>query len=169
MRIFDFAMQLEKEGLAFYRRQASLAKDKKLREILLTLADEEKRHFELFQKLRDGSVEPGSITESSQSSSLARVKEIFRELTSDYKSAILQTNALDIWNEALRMEERAEAYYTEQAARQKDSNNKKIFEVIAKEERNHVHMISGVISFLKFPADFSDSIQFRNFQSLEGH
>jgi len=32
-----------------------------------------------------------------------------------------------------------------------------------------VHMIEGVLTYLKFPDAFAESTQFRDFQSLEGH
>lgn len=49
----DIAMRLERNGQAFYEATARKIEDAEVKELLLTLAGWEQRHYETFQKLAD--------------------------------------------------------------------------------------------------------------------
>ncbi|NMC42840.1 MAG: hypothetical protein GYA46_02890, partial [candidate division Zixibacteria bacterium] len=77
-------------------------------------------------------------------------------------------DALSAWKEARRVEEKSAAFYLDQVAAESDPGRKALLEQIAEEERNHIALIDGIMVFLKQPAAFADSAQFKNFLSLEG-
>ena len=68
----------------------------------------------------------------------------------------------------MEIEEKAESFYREKADAEKSDEQRRLLNLIADEERNHVYMIDSILTYLKFPEAFSDSAQFKNFQSLEG-
>ncbi len=53
MNIFEFAMQMEKDGEAYYRQLAHRTANTGLRTILTMLADEEVKHQKLFEQLKE--------------------------------------------------------------------------------------------------------------------
>ena len=168
MDIYEFAMKMELDGQGFYEKQAATTKDKQLKEILLSLAEEEKNHYQIFKRLRDNQVT--SIRElATGNDTLNKVKNIFVEMSQTPGGTSFGEDAVAAWTEALHIEEKSVAFYTEKAQAETDTEKKNILEKIAEEERTHIHMIDGVLTFLKFPDAFAESAQFKNFQSLEGH
>ena len=51
--VFEMGMDIERNGEAYYRKAAELAKNAEIRSVLLRLMEEEKRHFATFKKLRE--------------------------------------------------------------------------------------------------------------------
>lgn len=52
--VFQMGMDVEKNGEAYYKRSAELAKDPDVRKAFTYLAKEEKNHWETFRSLREG-------------------------------------------------------------------------------------------------------------------
>ena len=80
MDIYEFAMKMELDGQEFYEKQAAATQDKHLKEILLSLAEEEKNHYRIFKRLRDNRMT--SIGElATGNDTLDKIKNIFVELS----------------------------------------------------------------------------------------
>jgi rubrerythrin len=169
MNIFDFAMQMEIDGKLFYEKKAQETKHADLKKILLMLAEEEQKHYNFFKQMKEGKTELAERTVDTGTETLDRVKNIFVDMSNGPEGLSFGKDELTTWNEAMQIEEKAVAFYSEKASAEADENQKRLLTMIANEERNHVHMIDGVLSYLKFPENFADSAQFKNFQSLEGH
>jgi rubrerythrin len=168
MDIFKFAMKMELDGKAFYEKQAAATADPDLKEILLTLAEEEERHFRFFHELsEDPSFVPAGDAFSAPGT-INRVQNIFEELSHNHEKKTFGRDVVSVWMEALHIEEQAVAFYREKAQTEPDPARKSLLLQIAAEESNHVQMIDGVLMYLKHPDTFAESAQFRNFQSLEG-
>ena len=169
MDILEFAMQMELDGKAFYEKHAKSTSMKELKEILLTLAEEEEKHYQFFKKMKEGKTDLTVKDFSYQSKSLAQVKNIFVDMANNNDNSVVKDSEKDVWEEALKIEEKAVAFYSEKAISETDTERKNLLLAIAEEEKRHVHMIDSVLTFLKFPDTFADTAQFKNFQSLEGH
>ncbi|MDH4157102.1 MAG: ferritin family protein [candidate division Zixibacteria bacterium] len=169
MEIIDFAMKMELDGKKFYEAHAAQAKNPELTKVLLTLAEEEERHYKYFKRLKEGISDLSAADRSAHNDSLNAVRTLFTELSEGTGKKEFADNVLTVWAEALRIEEKTEKYYREKAAIETDPARKQLLNSIADEERSHVYMIDGVLTYLKHPQAFSDSAQFRNFQSWEGH
>ncbi len=169
MDIFEFAMQMEMDGQAFYESQAAATKDKELKKILLMLAEEEQQHYNYFKRMASGETELPISEMRGNLGTLDKVKNIFTEMSRKPSEAGFGDDERSIWREALKIEEKAEKFYREKAAEEKNETKKRLLDLIADEEQRHIYMIDGVLSYLKFPDDFAQSAQFKNFQSLEGH
>jgi rubrerythrin len=166
--IFKFAMKMELDGKAYYEKHAAQTDNPILKEILLTLAEEEQRHFEVFKRLLDdaGDVSGGEILNGNDT--LKKVQNIFVELSNSKEEKEFGVDAKEVWTEALRTEEKSEKFYKEQAEKDTDEKRKELFLEIAREENSHIMMIDGILMFLKDPSTFAESAQFKNFRSLEG-
>lgn len=168
MDIIDFALKMESDGKAFYERQAAAETDPELKQILETLAEEEERHYRFFQTFKDNPNLPPSADTFGSPGAVDRVKNIFEEMSQQTETRKFGDKAASVWKEALRIEERAVNFYKTHAEEESDRDRKRLLERLAEEETKHVHMIDGVLMYLKDPATFSESSQFKNFQSLEG-
>ena len=51
--VFEMAMDVERNGEAYYRKAASLSKDAAIRAVLTDLMEQEKLHYATFKKLRE--------------------------------------------------------------------------------------------------------------------
>jgi len=168
MDIIKFAMKMELDGKAYYEKHAARTRDAHLKEILLTLAEEEQRHFEVFRRLRENAddISGGDILNGSET--LKQVQNIFEQLSQENDTTSFNDDVISVWTEALRTEEKSEAFYKEKAGEEPDEAKKDLLLKIAAEENNHIMMIDGILMYLKDPATFAESAQYRNFRSLEG-
>lgn len=168
MDVIEFAMKMEQDGMAFYKKNADKTADPELRRIFMTLVEEEARHYQIFKGLKD---DPSRISKDisfSTPGNLEAVKNIFEQMSNDPADKKFGDDVISVWTEALRLEEKAHAFYKDKAQVENDAATKKLLLAIAAEETRHVHMIDAVLMYLKHPQAFADSAQFSSFMSLEG-
>ena len=169
MDIYSFAMQMELDGKAFYENLARQTKDEQLRQVLMMLAEEEQKHYDIFKNLKAGKG-PSMLTgENIHTKTLNAVKNIFVELSNNNRHPEFTKDERSIWAEAMKIEEKSEQFYREKANQESEPQQKTLLTMIANEERNHIYLIDSVLTYMKFPDTFSDTAQFKDFQSLEGH
>lgn len=168
MDIIEFALKMEQDGKAFYEKAAAETTDPQLKEILLSLAEEEKNHYEFFRRLKVNPLDlsGGDILKGNET--LKNVKNIFETMAANTDKKPFDDDVVAVWTQALRTEEKAVQLYSEQADKETDAVRKDLLLKIAAEEKNHVSMIDGVLMYVKQPAAFAESAQYRNFRSLEG-
>jgi len=160
MDIFEYAMKEE---------HAAKTKSPELKEILLTLAEEETRHFNFFKKMKEGELEQAVNELKTKTSTIKTVNNIFVELSENNDKLTFDKDVVSVWTEALRIEEKSEQFYRDKAKEEKNARRKELLNAIADEEQKHIYMIDGILTYLKHPDTFAESSQFKNFQSLEGH
>ncbi len=169
MDILQFAMQMELDGKAFYEKLAQKTTNMELSKVLIMLSEEEEKHYNIFKKLRDGDSPEALVVSNNHSEVLESVKNIFAGLSNNAEGASFTDNEQSIWAEALKIEQKSEQFYREKALEEAEAERKNLLTLIANEERNHIYLIDSVLTYMKFPDTFSDTAQFKNFQSLEGH
>ncbi len=76
MNVFDFAMEMESAGQAYYMDLASKTTLSGLKAIFTQMAEDEQKHYEIFQKLKESSHEQ-SMRESE---ALTTAKNLFQDL-----------------------------------------------------------------------------------------
>ncbi|UCD18237.1 MAG: ferritin family protein [Candidatus Zixiibacteriota bacterium] len=168
MDIIDFAMKMELDGKEFYEKQAMDTANPELKKILLQLAEEEGRHYEYFRRLKEDESDLSGGALLAGNTTLENVKNIFEQMAENSEKKSFGEDDIAVWRQALRTEEKSEAFYMEKAAQEPNAERKNLLLKIAREENNHVQMIDGVLMYLKHPDTFADSAQFKNFRSLEG-
>lgn len=168
MDILDYAMKMEQDGMAFYKANADASSDPDLKQIFLTLVDEEARHYRIFKMLKENPSEITGSVSFSAPENFKLVRNIFENMAQDTGEKKFGDDAVSIWTEALRIEEKAQSFYKEKAASEADEATRKLMLAIAEEENRHVHMIDAVLMYLKHPQAFAASAQYSNFMSLEG-
>jgi len=169
MNIIDFALQMELDGKAFYERSAKETIHPELKKILLNLAEEEQRHYQFFKRLKEGQDTIAAAEIESGSPTLDINKTLFRQMAQQGTQAAFGEEARKVWGEALKIEEKVEKMYREEAAKEPDAKRQRLLTRIADEEKSHVYLIDNMLAFMADPQGFSNSANYRNFMSFEGH
>jgi rubrerythrin len=155
MNIFDYAMQLEKEGENLYQEFAKLAPNKGMAVIFTILAEQEKRHYEIFEKMKHN--QAVSLTETSF---LRGIKSIFEEWKNSKEKFNFNVSQGVVYSKALNVEKKSIDFYTEKSKETADAKQKEILLRIAGEERNHYRIIENIIEFINKPEIWVENAEF---------
>ncbi|MFH1303391.1 MAG: ferritin family protein [Planctomycetota bacterium] len=149
MNIFDHAMKMETDGREYYLEHAKKQTSPALKKILLELADDELKHYNIFKALRDGA--SAEYKESEKTRIIRTVKNVFDDLKAKKQDLSFPDDAKSVWEHAREVEKKAEEFYREKAAEITDDGQKKILNRIADEEHRHWVTMQNVIQFLERP------------------
>ena len=158
MNVFEFAMQMEKDGEAFYRDIAGKTKNAGLKKIFNTLADEEVVHYNIFKKLHEK-----STVQATESNIFEKAKNIFVELKDagglDMSVELPQTEA---YEKAMEAEKEAYTFYEQKAKESDNPAEKQILLTFAQEERRHYRLLENVIEFVSRPEQWLEDAEYVN-------
>jgi rubrerythrin len=157
MNIFEYAMQMETDGRAFYLEHAAKATQPELKTILLELAEDEQKHYNLFKALRDGHT--AEYKEEAKTKILATVKNVFQQMKSAHQDFKFPADAKKIWEQAREVEKKAEAFYREQVSVVDRPDQKSVLTKIADEEHRHWVTLQNVIEFLDRPNQWLENAE----------
>jgi rubrerythrin len=149
MNVFDFCMQMETDGRTYYLDHAGKTNLPALKNILLNLADDELKHYNLFKALRDGV--RAEYKEAEQTEILSNTRNVFQKLRDEDADHQFAKDAHTAWEKARDVEEQSEEFYRAEALKCSDPNQKKILNAIADEEHKHWVALQHVIEFLDRP------------------
>ena len=149
MDIYKFAMQMELDGKAFYEKGAAATDDENLKQIFLTLAEEEQRHYNIFKRISEGEMDAAEDFTNKRGKTIATTKNLFQKMTEAGQETLPGDDIQAVWKEAIGIEEKSEKMYREHANKEKNPERKAILNRIADEEKNHIYLIDNMISFLK--------------------
>jgi hypothetical protein len=162
MNVFEFAMQMETDGKAYYEENAARVDDPGLKKILMELAEDEQKHYNLFKALRDGA--DASYEAAGETKILTSVKNVFQTMKDEKKSFAFADEAKGIWAEAQLVEKKSEEFYREKAKEIDDDNQKNILNKIADEEHKHWVTLENVIQFLKRPEQWLEDAEWNHIE-----
>lgn len=146
MRIFDYAMQMEKDGEKYYRELAEKCPHTGLTTIFNMLADEEVKHHDVLLQIskdRKAQMTEGTIRED--------VKNIFAEMTEDGAKFDFSVSEIGLYWKAQEIEQKSRNFYLEKAKSISSPQEKELFFKIADEERLHYLMLESIIEFVSRP------------------
>jgi rubrerythrin len=144
MDIFEYAMNVEKDGEALYRELATDAPNTELWQIFEWLADAELRHYQIFKRMED---EKRVVVQ--ETPLLQDVVNIFEQIKIDEKE--IETMPANAYRKAKEIEEKMITFYLAKAAETDDPNEKAIFTKVADEEKRHAHVLENLINFANNP------------------
>lgn len=146
MDVYHYAMQMEKDGEAYYRECAAKTASAGLRGILTMLAEAETAHYELFRRMQAG--EEALLPDSKL---LTDVKNFFAEIREREGASAVRSSELDLYRKAQELERKSWELYESHAATAASPAEKLTFERIAVEERRHYRILEGVVDFVSRP------------------
>ena len=161
MNVFDFAMQMEVDGKAYYEKLAGQANLPGLRTIFTHLAEDEQKHFEIFRALRSGDRTPVM----QESTALADARNIFAELPKGSEGAAGGKDDLAAYQHAMKLEADSFRLYEDAAAKEVGAETRMLLLKVAEEERKHFSILENIFHFVNAPNQY---LAWGEFSNLEG-
>lgn len=148
MNIYQFAMQMEKDGENYYRLLAKESTVPGLARIFLMLADEEVKHYNVIERLSRKESNPPLVA----ARILENVKNVFVTMqVAKEDLRIDTTKAASEYRKACAIEEMSQKFYLEKAGLVEDGYERQIFLRLAKEEGNHLRIMENIVEFVSRP------------------
>jgi rubrerythrin len=147
--ILKNAILLEKRGRAFYSKVARQTSVKAVKQFFEILADEEDKHIQIlsgqFKSYQDKQkFDPGDYPADKKTGIASTV--LTRQLQEEISAADYEAAAISA---AMSMEENAIKLYSERAEKAHDTNEKALYNWLAKWERQHLDFLSAIDRELK--------------------
>jgi len=158
MDIFQFAMEKEKFAEDYYRQLSRKTSNKGLSNILTMLADEEKKHFRVVQRMQRKT--PQTIAETDV---LRNAKAIFQKMRESAESFNLDVTELQLYEKARDIEKESRRFYLEKAGEVADASHREIFKKLADEEQKHFALLQGICDFVARPQWFLENAEIYRF------
>jgi len=155
MNVFDFAMELEKEGEKYYRELADRSKHAGCRNIFTMLADDEVKHFNVFKEMKQN-----SDPEFQKTRILDEARKTFVKMASEGNPFETEMLEVDLYRKALDMEKKSKDFYVKEYEELENVSQKAIFKKIADEEETHFRIIEKIVDFISKPETFLENAEF---------
>jgi len=154
MNIFEYAMQMEKDGEDYYRQLTQQNANKGMRTILTMLADEEVKHYNTVEKMK---TEQPQIAETKI---LADAKNVFVQIKESGESFDFDIEQNKLYRKAQDIEKKSRDFYTEKANEVTKEYQKKLFLRFAEEEKKHYFLLENIIEFVSRPETWLENAEF---------
>lgn len=158
MNVYEYAMKVEKDGERYYRELADKTNDVGLKSILNMLAEEEVKHYVVFEKMNKNQIIPTQPHVDVFNSA----KTIFQKMREENTQACFSDDQIEFYKSALRSEENSYKFYTEKALMLEDAEQKAIFLRIAEEERQHMVLLENLVEYISFPQRWIENAEFNH-------
>ena len=154
MNIFEYAMQMEKDGEDYYRQLAQQTSNKGLQTILTSLADEEFKHYTAIDRMqtKEPHMEEATI--------LTDARNVFVHIKESGESFDFDIEQKELYKKARDIEKESRDFYTEKANEVTEEYQKEIFLRLADEEGKHYFLLDNIIEFVSRPAYWLDNAEF---------
>lgn len=162
MNVFEYAMQMELDGKNYYEESADKVDSPELKKILMELASDEQKHYNIFKAMRDN--EPVEYEESTQTKILSEVKNIFIVMKEENKDYSFPPDAKGIWEHAREVEKKTEDFYRKSACEVDDIKKAEILNKIADEEHKHWVTMENIIKFIDRPSTWLEDAEWSNLE-----
>ncbi len=165
MNVYDFAMKMETDAEAFYRKISAESAVEGIGKIFLDLAADEQKHYAIFSEMKA----KGGPAAMEDSQALERARNVFEGMLKDKAKLGPVKGDLEAYRFALKLEAKGGRFYEEMAEKEKDLKTQKLLRKVAQEEFKHFTIIQNVYDFVNAPnqylawGEFSNVEEFRNF------
>ena len=154
MDIFDYAMQMEKDGENYYRQLAQSIDNTGVKTIFTMLADEEVKHFNIIKNMKANY--PQVMTDTPI---LANVQNIFIQIRQSGEVLNFDVKQAALYEKARDIEGKSRKFYLEKA-NQAGEEQKQIFLKLAEEERKHYLLLENLLQFVSRPEQWLENAEF---------
>ncbi|MBN2544877.1 MAG: ferritin family protein [Spirochaetes bacterium] len=156
MDIYNFALEFEKESEEYYMKMIKNCSIEPIKKILGFLAGEERRHFEIIQKLKQN-----NKIKLNKSSIIKDAKEVFESMKLDYD--IRSTKEFeDLLTKSQELEKKSKYFYLEKAEEINDSDQKLILLTLSEEEEKHFNLLNSIRDFYLRPKQWVENAEFNH-------
>jgi len=161
MNVFDFAMQMEKDGKTHYEKLAAGTPIVGLKNIFSLLAADEQKHFETIQAMKTGANDAmaGSIA-------LDEAKNVFQGLMNDRTLPGVLKKDLEGYLYAMKVEADSVKLYEDMAKKENRAEIVQLLLKIANEEKKHYNIMENLYDFVLAPQNFLAWGEFSNLKEF---
>ena len=145
MDIYEYAMQMERDGESYYRDLAAKTANKGIKKIFTMLADAEMIHYKVFSAMKKREQLP-----SPDAPLLSGIKNIFQRLKEEGTGSV-DASQIALYRKAQDIEKKSRDFYLQKAEESKDKNEKTAFLKIAQQEKIHYLILGKIIDFVDKP------------------
>lgn len=152
--IMEEAIQLEKDGEKFYRESAGKTENPLARRTFEWLADEEVEHRRVFETAyaaiegTDACPAPEELGRDHTAATEA-AREIFAQALADVKGELPRDDEVErAYATAMQMERDTITLYADRAREAEDENERKLYELLLAEERDHLNLLVTTEEYL---------------------
>ena len=160
MEIFDHAMQMEKDGEAMYRGLAQRSDNPGTKNIFNMLADDEIKHYWVFEKMKKE-----ENPEMADTQILASAKNIFTQLKEE-GGLDYDVPEIELYKKAQELEKKSEYFYRQISEKTGDPHQKEMLLRVAKEEKKHYFLLENVIDLVSSPKTWLENAEFSHFDDF---
>ena len=146
MEAFDYAIQMEMDGEAYYRNLAAKHSDRGIVEILTLLADDEARHRKVLEMMKRY-----TAPHVRKTTIVSDVKNIFSQMKDNDEDISIDVSHVELYKKAQDLERKSQKFYLDKAAEVDDTFKKEIFGLLADEEDQHHFILQIMIDAISRP------------------
>ena len=155
MNDLEFAIRNEHEGQMYYERQAKLNTGNVTSTVFELLAKDEYHHAEILKQYRD------KTAYQLQGSDTAHEADSIFANKENYENAIRTIpNQLDIYREALSIEQKSIELYEKYYANSQTEEEKQLFQFLIAQEKVHYRIMDDMTTMLNRPYEWVESAEF---------
>ncbi len=154
MDIFEYAMQMEKDGEDYYRQLADQTENKGVKTILKMLADDEVKHYNTIEEMKT------KKPQMAETAILADAKNVFVQIKGSNEKFDFDTSEIELYKKAQDIEKRSEDFYREKVNQVEKKYQKDIFLKLADEEKKHYFLLENIIQFVSRPETWLENAEF---------
>ena len=162
MNVFDFAMKMEQDGKAYYEKLARQTSLPGLKTIFKRLAEDEQKHYEIFQELKTS----GSVPAMQDSTIIAEAKNVFEQLSKEEEPLKDLNEVLAAYQHAMKIESESSRFYEKAAGEEKNPAIQKLLARIADEEQKHFNVLENIYHFVNAPNQYLAWGEFSNLEEF---
>jgi rubrerythrin len=155
MNIYEFAMQMERDGERFYRNLADGSSSQGMSRILTALADDEAKHYIIVKEMAED-VEP----DMDKTTVLTDAKNVFAQMQGT--SLDLGGLQVEVYRQAQEIERQSREFYKEQADQATQASARTILLEIADEEQRHYFLLDRIVEFIDRPRTWIENAEFNH-------
>lgn len=157
MKIFELAKQVEKNGEKFYSDLADKATDAGLKNIFTLLAQDEKKHYNVFE-----SMEQQKDFELEDTTILTEAKLIFQNIKKKAVQISIETPQEEVYLVALTNEQKSIEIYGDLLENTNNNGHRETIKKIIEEEKKHKFLIEQLVEFIRKPEFWIENAEFNH-------
>jgi rubrerythrin len=151
LEAIETAIQIERDGLAFYTEAAERTDDPQGKRMFQTLAKDESAHLELFEHAREALLNQATWLSPEQVAAISPRRSIRQPVFpvgDQVEAAEVPEYQLDALRRGIQAEEDSIAFYREQMRQIDDPDGKAMYAFLVEQEEGHRVILQGEYDYL---------------------
>lgn len=161
MNVFDFALNMELDGKAYYLKLAAETKISGFKVIFNRLADDEQKHYDTIK-----AISQGASASMADTTVLDGARNVFQEIVGNEQLLGGMNEDLQAYEHAKNVEADSVRLYEDLAAKEGNPQVAAMLRRIAEEEKKHFNIMENIYDFVLRPKYYLEWREFSNLGQL---